>query len=169
MLGHTGHNIGTGSFLRAIPQEQAAIALVFNSGNDAPLYHYLFQRLLRELFGIAKPDPWAVIERHQRVDLSSYAGTFARHDFRVRLEERAGEGALEVTLTQGAQGFPLGQRFYPANRFAFGTGQGDAYQVTPPDGCLSPSIVFDGFIDGRPTHLYNVVFAAPREGVIAPQ
>src|SRR5690606_30123626 len=34
VLGHTGHNIGSGSFLRLIPEEDAAIALVFNSRGD---------------------------------------------------------------------------------------------------------------------------------------
>jgi len=136
-IGHTGHNVGCGSFLRVFPEEHAAFALVFNSGGDADLHHHLFQQLARDLYGIHKPDPWLPIDPPAKLDLSAYAGTYERHQFRLRLETANG-GLTAVEASEMAA--PLrGQTFRPATPYAFGTGIGDGYQVTPPAGQLTGS------------------------------
>jgi hypothetical protein len=51
----------------------------------------------------------------------------------------------------------------PANHSAFGSGVAATYTVAPPEGCVTPDLIFDGFGgEGRPSIAYTAVFAARR-------
>jgi CubicO group peptidase (beta-lactamase class C family) len=162
VLGHTGHNLGSGSHLRFSPERDAAVALVFNSPGDAGLFHELFALLFDGLYGIRKPEPWIRMDPTLDIDLNLYAGNFERHGLRIEVTPGVGELAVEVSGSSHHVGLLPAHTLEPADRSAFGSTATTTYTVTPPDGCVAPHIVFDGFRDGRPEYLYTSVFAARR-------
>ncbi|MFD9704557.1 serine hydrolase domain-containing protein [Lentzea sp. NPDC059081] len=76
VIGHDGGTIGQNAFLRLVPEQGLAIALLTNGGNTFDLYQAVFRHLLRELAGIelsAMPEPAADPER---VDGERFTGVY---------------------------------------------------------------------------------------------
>jgi CubicO group peptidase (beta-lactamase class C family) len=77
VFGHDGGTVGQSAFLRIVPGQDVAIALLTNGGNPIAVYFEVFRHLLKELAGIdlpATPVPPAV---PRRFDATKYAGTYA--------------------------------------------------------------------------------------------
>ncbi|MHB8507893.1 MAG: serine hydrolase domain-containing protein [Candidatus Dormibacteria bacterium] len=160
VLGHTGHNNTEGSYLRFIPELDVALALTFNSPGDASLMHDVFGWLAREVYGLEKPSPWTLVEPGLRLDLKAYEGDYIAEAFRFRV---VADGDQLVLMDIGGGREPAEMmRLKPANRSLFGSGRAGAYAVEPPPGWLAPDVLFDGFVGGRPTYMYFVVFALRR-------
>jgi Beta-lactamase len=162
VFGHTGHNEHIGSFLRFLPEQRAAVALLFNSAGDASLYHDLFSRLFAELHGVTMPPPWLPVQPGPELDLSRYAGAYQRHGMKLTLRV-AGDGlASDVEGSWGPQLY-AGRTFRPASSTAFGSGLAARYTTTSPAETLAPELIFDGFdANGCPRYVYTAVFAARR-------
>ncbi|MFD5829484.1 serine hydrolase domain-containing protein [Lentzea sp. NPDC060358] len=76
VIGHDGSTIGQNAFLRLVPEQGVAIALLTNGGNTFDLYQAVFRHVLRELTGIelgALPAPAAEPEP---VDGSRFTGVY---------------------------------------------------------------------------------------------
>src|SRR5262249_28235164 len=74
---HDGGTIGQSAFLRVVPGQDVAVALLTNGGNTIAAYTEIFRYLLAELAGIdlpARPVPPAELSRF---DASRYAGTYS--------------------------------------------------------------------------------------------
>jgi hypothetical protein len=166
LFGHTGHNLGAGSYMRFIPSKHAAVALTFNSPGDSELMHELFSFLFAELWGITKPDPWVRIrdDLDLDLDLDKYAGTYERYGLTLHVTPSDGRLAIEMEKNRPFTEATIGEQVLtPATRAAFGSTEGAMYTVTPPSGAIAPDLIFDGFDDhGRPQYLYTVVFACRR-------
>ncbi|MFG2503644.1 serine hydrolase domain-containing protein [Streptomyces sp. NPDC048441] len=77
VIGHDGGTIGQSAFLRAVPGQDIAVAVLTNGGDPLAVYTEIVGRVLRELAGIElpalpEPDPEA-----PRIDASRYVGTYA--------------------------------------------------------------------------------------------
>jgi CubicO group peptidase (beta-lactamase class C family) len=76
VIGHDGGTIGQNAFLRMVPEQGVAIALLTNGGNTFDLYQAIFRHVLRELAGVelsAMPAPAAEPER---VDGERFTGVY---------------------------------------------------------------------------------------------
>ncbi|HEX7304442.1 serine hydrolase domain-containing protein [Lentzea sp.] len=76
VIGHDGGTIGQNAFLRLVPEQGVAIALLTNGGNTFDLYQAVFRHVLRELTGIelsAMPEPAA---EPGRVDGERFTGVY---------------------------------------------------------------------------------------------
>jgi len=88
VIGHDGGTIGQLAFLRIIPDQHIAVALLTNSMNGGKLYKELFADIISQLAGVTMPpDPQPV---EMEMDLNRYVG---------RYENIA--GIMEVYLENG--------------------------------------------------------------------
>ncbi len=88
VIGHDGGTIGQSSFLRIVPGQDLAVALLTNGGNTAAFYRRVFDAVLEPLAGITLPplaQPQAV-----EIDPARYTGTYERLAARFVIEERDG-------------------------------------------------------------------------------
>ncbi|HEX4289998.1 MAG TPA: serine hydrolase domain-containing protein, partial [Trebonia sp.] len=76
-IGHDGGTVGQSAFLRIVPGQDVAIALLTNGGNPIAVYFEVFRHLLRELAGIDLPATPVPPAAPDRVDAARYAGTYA--------------------------------------------------------------------------------------------
>jgi CubicO group peptidase (beta-lactamase class C family) len=83
VFGHDGGTVGQSAFLRIVPGQDVAIALLTNGGNPIAVYFEVFRHLLKELADIdlpATPVPPAAQlqqETRPRFDATRYVGTYA--------------------------------------------------------------------------------------------
>lgn len=99
VFGHDGNTIGQGAFLRVVPEEKLAVALLTNGGDAQALYRELYAGLLQELSGVEIPDrphpPATALEPD--LDLDQHVGTYERIGSRFEVAKR--DGALCATVT----------------------------------------------------------------------
>jgi CubicO group peptidase (beta-lactamase class C family) len=157
MIGHAGHNRGAGSHLALFPEVGGALSLVFNTvPGDAGLHHTLFTELAAELYGADKPVPWCAPQPEPAPTLGRYAGNYTT------------DGAVATVRVDGdflVLQSPIApeQRFRSIGDGRFGSGELGHHHVQPPEGTLTPQLVFTGTDDkGRATHVYNSVFVMRR-------
>lgn len=55
VIGHDGNTVGQASFLRLVPDQDVAVAILTNGGNPFTLYDALMPRILSELTGVVVP------------------------------------------------------------------------------------------------------------------
>lgn len=76
VIGHDGNTIGQAAFLRMVPGQDVAVALLTNGGNPYALYTEIFGTVLRELAGVElSPMPTPAADS-PAVDASRYVGTY---------------------------------------------------------------------------------------------
>ena len=74
VIGHDGGTVGELAFLRVIPEQNIAIALLTNSMNGGQLYNGMYSRLMPELAGIQTPKEPKPAKLP--MDLSRYIGRY---------------------------------------------------------------------------------------------
>ena len=87
VVAHDGGTIGQAAFLRAVPEQGVAIALLTNGGDFFGLFNDVVARLLHELTGVvlpARPTPPA---EPQHVDPTDYLGHYADTIYDIRVSE----------------------------------------------------------------------------------
>jgi CubicO group peptidase (beta-lactamase class C family) len=137
---------GERSVLRLLPDHDAAVVLMTNSGTGRPMYRSLFTELMQELFATSVP-PLRLDPSPGVVDgLSRFAGIYAWPDRRVRVTDTT--GALIITSEEGEQeALPL-------------DGQSFLVDAEDPD---NPAVTFGAFdAHGRPQVLYVMLWGLPR-------
>ena len=77
VIGHDGGTIGQSAFLRMVPEQDVAIALLTNGGDAIAVYLEVYGHLLRELAGVAVPAMPLPPAEPARVDASRYLGTYS--------------------------------------------------------------------------------------------
>jgi CubicO group peptidase (beta-lactamase class C family) len=93
VVAHDGGTIGQAAFLRAVPEQGVAIALLTNGGDFFGLFNDVLARLLHELTGVvlpARPTPPA---ESQRVDPAPFLGHYADTIYDIHVSQDA-EGRL---------------------------------------------------------------------------
>jgi CubicO group peptidase (beta-lactamase class C family) len=77
VIGHDGGTIGQSAFLRVVPDQGVAVALLTNGGDAITVYRKVYEHLLRELAGIELPAMPTPPAQPQPIDASRYVGTYA--------------------------------------------------------------------------------------------
>ncbi|HEV3358020.1 MAG TPA: serine hydrolase [Pseudonocardiaceae bacterium] len=97
VIGHDGGTIGQSAFLRILPEQGLAVALLTNGGNTRDLYEDLYREIFAEVAGVAMPQPLAPPAEPVTVDITPWLGTYERAS--VRMEILAEGPTLRVTTT----------------------------------------------------------------------
>jgi CubicO group peptidase (beta-lactamase class C family) len=96
LIGHDGNTLGQAAFLRVLPEQGLAVALLTNGGHTRDLYGDLYREIFAELAGVTMPQPFAPPEEPVTVDVAPYVGVYERAG--VRMEVESGP-LLRTTLT----------------------------------------------------------------------
>jgi len=137
---------GERSFLRIIPEREAAIALLTNANTGRALYRALFPDLMEVLFEIRIPPLRLDPSTEGAGDLVRFAGVYAWPDRRVEIKA-SGKGLLITTERGTKQALPLSDRAF-------------LIDAKDPD---NPTVTFGKFnAAGRPHVLYLMLWGLPR-------
>lgn len=102
LIGHDGNTLGQAGFLRLLPGQDVAVALLTNGGNTRDLYEDLYREVFREVAGVEMSEPFAPPAEPVEVDIAPYVGTYARSSVRMEvLAGRDGEGPTLRTTVLG--------------------------------------------------------------------
>ncbi|MFI9551106.1 serine hydrolase domain-containing protein [Nonomuraea endophytica] len=92
VFGHDGNTVGQSAFLRVVPGQDVALALVTNGGSPKRVFRQIERRVLRELAGIEPPaTPMPDPALAPAPEAARYTGTYA-------------SSTSETTVSQDAQG-----------------------------------------------------------------
>jgi CubicO group peptidase (beta-lactamase class C family) len=138
---------GERSFLRILPERNAAVVLLTNGSTGRAMYRSLFADLLERAFGIGMPplrlDPVAGAAG----DLDRFAGLYAWPDRRADVRAEGERLRIEV------DGESLDAR--PIDELAF---------LVDPSDPDTPTVTFGELgLDGRPAALYLMLWGLPRQ------
>jgi dipeptidyl aminopeptidase/acylaminoacyl peptidase/CubicO group peptidase (beta-lactamase class C family) len=96
LIGHDGNTLGQAAFLRILPEQGLAVALLTNGGHTRDLYEDLYRELFAELAEVEMPHPLAPPEEPVTVDVTPYVGTYERAS--VLMEVLADGPTLRTTI-----------------------------------------------------------------------
>lgn len=102
VIGHDGGTVGQYSFLRIVPEDDLAIALLTNGGDARGLYDELMAPLLKNLARIDLPGVPEVddaLTARQSARLDRYVGRYANISGVTEISARQGRLYVEVTPT----------------------------------------------------------------------
>jgi hypothetical protein len=139
---------GERSFLRILPEERAAVALLTNSNTGRAMGRSLLAELMESLFGIGVPPLRVDAKAGAAGDLSRFAGIYAWPD--RRLEVTVSEPGLTIRSERGAtEALPVDERIFVVD-------------AADPD---NPTVTFaDPDAAGRPRLIYVMLWGLPRAG-----
>src|SRR5262249_31112137 len=78
LIGHDGGTFGQGSFLRIVPDEGVAIALLTNGGHARDMYEDLYRELLLSLCDMQMPRPLGPPDEPVTVEVDRHVGVYER-------------------------------------------------------------------------------------------
>ncbi|MDX2606396.1 serine hydrolase [Streptomyces caniscabiei] len=128
--GHDGAATGQYAFLRVVPTEGVAVALLTNGGSSRLLYADLLRELLAELAGITLPAPFAPPAEPPAVDITPWTGTYKREGVVITIGERNGTPHLTYAFVDGMVGYSpdLEMELVPLSETVFaGAGGGASF------------------------------------------
>jgi CubicO group peptidase (beta-lactamase class C family) len=99
LIGHDGNTIGQAAFLRLLPEEGLAVALLTNGGNTRDLYEDLYREIFAELAELDMPQSLKPPAEPVSVDVSAHLGTYERAGVTMEVLERDGGAVLRTTIT----------------------------------------------------------------------
>jgi hypothetical protein len=102
VFGHDGGTVGQNAFLRIVPGQNLAIALLTNGGNPIAVYFEVYRHLLKALADIDLPATPVPPANPERIDAARYAGTYANSVGKTEISQD-GDGRIWMTET------PLGE------------------------------------------------------------
>ena len=99
LVGHDGNTIGQTAFLRVLPEQGLAVALLTNGGHTRDLYQDLYREIFAEVAGVTLPEPFAPPPEPVAVDAAPYVGVYERTGVRMEVENGPGGPLLRTTVT----------------------------------------------------------------------
>ena len=102
VFGHDGGTVGQSAFLRIVPGQNIAIALLTNGGNPIAVYFEVYRHLLKVLADIDLPDNPVPPPDPERIDAAKYLGTYANSMSKTEIAQDD-DGRIWMTQT------PLGE------------------------------------------------------------
>jgi CubicO group peptidase (beta-lactamase class C family) len=102
IIGHDGGTVGQYSYLRVLPEEDLAIALLTNGGDAGGLYEDLFRTLLKGLAAVDMPETPEVDEKlneKMKDSLSRYTGRYRNMSGLTEISARGGKLYMEIQPT----------------------------------------------------------------------
>ena len=99
VYGHDGNTLGQAGFLRIVPDAGIAICLLANGGHTRDLFMDLFAEILGEIAGVDMPARLEPAATPPKVDVSRYAGEYAREGVEMTLSVEGDElkGVVRAT------------------------------------------------------------------------
>ncbi|MFI5706424.1 serine hydrolase domain-containing protein [Kribbella sp. NPDC051620] len=161
LIGHDGNTIGQAAFLRVLPEQGMAVALLTNGGNTRDLYEDLYREIFRELAGITMPLPLAPPAILPEVDATRHVGRYERSSSLLEVRTRDGHLSLRITTTGPlAETMPEPTRSYdliPVDD------TGDLFVIRPPESLTWLPVMFFSLATGE-RYLHFGVRATPKAG-----
>jgi dipeptidyl aminopeptidase/acylaminoacyl peptidase/CubicO group peptidase (beta-lactamase class C family) len=99
LYGHDGNTLGQSAFLRVLPSQGIAVALLTNGGNAKDLFNDLYREVFAEVAGVTMQAPLEPPAQAPDVDLTRYVGTYERSSVTTEVFERDGGLVLRQTAT----------------------------------------------------------------------
>jgi len=99
LYGHDGNTLGQAAFLRVLPEQGIAVALLTNGGHTRDLYQDLYREVFAEVAGVEMPRPFAPPAEPVEVDVEPYVGVYERSGVRMEVENGSDGPLLRTTIT----------------------------------------------------------------------
>lgn len=99
LFGHDGNTIGQSAFLRVLPGQKLAVALLTNGGNTRDLYQDLYREIFAEVAGIEMQEPLAPPAEPVDVDITPWVGTYRRESMTIEVLADAEGPRLRATVS----------------------------------------------------------------------
>jgi CubicO group peptidase (beta-lactamase class C family) len=101
LIGHDGGTIGQTAFLRILPEQGLAVALLTNAEGEVArdLYRAMFGDIFAELAGVTMPPPLVPLEPPTHVKIDAEMGTYERAGTRVEVVDGKDGLRLRMILT----------------------------------------------------------------------
>ena len=99
LIGHDGSTIGQNAFLRTVPEQGVAVALLSNGGDTISLYRDVLGGLLRQVAGVDLPPLPVPPERPQRIDAARFVGTYTNRLADLAVSQDPDDGRIWLDLT----------------------------------------------------------------------
>jgi hypothetical protein len=99
LIGHDGNTIGQAAFLRILPEQGFAVALLTNGGNGAKLYEELYREVFAELAEVPVPHPLGPPRIPVDVDPTPYVGVYERASIRQEISVGGNGPVMRVSIT----------------------------------------------------------------------
>jgi hypothetical protein len=152
VIGHNGGTIGQSAYLRMVPDQNLAVALLTNGDSTGRLYRDIVGHVLSELADIQLPPPLVPPTDPPPVDVSRFAGTYSSrlNDLTVA---READGRLWLTVTPKGLSAELGQPVEHQELVAFNA---DTLITAEPEYGVHTTLVFVGDDGtGHPRYLHT--------------
>ena len=157
LIGHDGATIGQTAYLRLLPAEGLAVALLTNSGDTAGFSHDLLSEVFTELAGVCVPAPPEPSGGPPSPDAAAHVGTYRRTGEVVDITQReGGRLALRSTRTDGFERFSDTR----VTEFDLEHVRDDLFVARPPGSALWQPVVFCRLPSGE-RYLYRRSRALP--------
>lgn len=99
VIGHDGNTIGQDAYLRMLPEQGLAVALLTNGGESGDLFRVVIGELFRSLAGIRVPPPVEPSGTPSDVDVSGYLGSYRRASLDTEVYRDGERLMLRSTVT----------------------------------------------------------------------
>ncbi|GII75252.1 serine hydrolase [Sphaerisporangium rufum] len=99
LIGHDGNTLGQSAFLRVLPEQGLAVALLTNGGHARDLYQDLYREIFAEVAGVTMPPPFAPPAEPVPADVTPYTGGYERAGVRMEVEDGPAGPLLRTTVT----------------------------------------------------------------------
>jgi len=151
VIGHDGGTACMASFLRIVPEENFAVALMSNSNSGGLIFRTVVGALLKELVGIEIPklptaDPEATY------NLANYTGRYRRYGMQIDVKYIEGDKLSAIVSSRDGEdnvGEPMSIDLTPVTR--------EFFLVHLPGATHPMEISFEGFGEnGKPEYLYSM-------------
>ena len=144
LLGHDGNTIGQSAFLRLLPSQGMAVALLTNGGNTRDLFHDLYREIFGEAAGVEMPGPLGPPATLPSVEPDRYVGRYERSAMTTEIYE----GDDGLTLRATATG-PLAELMpEPVHEFPLVPVEPDLFVLRAPGETTWTAVTFYALDDG---------------------
>ncbi|GGB28984.1 serine hydrolase [Flexivirga endophytica] len=99
LFGHDGNTIGQSAFLRVLPEQNLAVALLTNGGNTRDLYEDLYREIFAEMAEVEMQHSLEPPAQPVEVDIAPWLGTYRRESMTVEVSADDEGPRLRVTVT----------------------------------------------------------------------
>ncbi|HWC24420.1 MAG TPA: serine hydrolase [Flexivirga sp.] len=99
LFGHDGNTIGQSAFLRVLPEQNLAVALLTNGGNTRDLYQDLYREIFAEVAGVEMQQPLAPPAEPAHVDITPWLGTYQRESMTIEVSTDDDGPRLRATVS----------------------------------------------------------------------
>ncbi|MEU0316467.1 serine hydrolase domain-containing protein [Nocardioides sp. NPDC006273] len=150
VVAHDGGTIGQAAFLRVVPEQGLAVALLTNGGEVFGLFNATVARLLDELGGVRLPDRPTPPAAPATVDVGRFLGRYADTIYDIEVTED-GTGGLVLDRIPKDVIAEIGEQ---PMRFSLVHLDGDSFITVEPVRGIHVVFAFIGEVDGKAKYVH---------------